>query len=88
MTKPRFKSKGWKKVKKKIPSGVTIHYRRKKPNKAKCGRCGKELHGVPRLRPIQLNKLPKTKKRPERPYGGNLCSSCMRELMREKARSV
>ena len=35
-----------------------------------------------------MAKLPKTKKRPERPFGGNLCSDCMRKIMKEKARSV
>jgi len=34
-----------------------------------------------------MQKLAKTKKRPERPYGGNLCSKCMRSLMIDKARS-
>lgn len=88
MTKPRFKSRSWKRVKVKIPSGVAIHYRRGKVGKPKCSRCGKELHGVPRLRSGQMKKLPKTKKRPERPYGGNLCSSCTREIMKEKARVI
>lgn len=88
MTKPRFKSRSWKRIKRKTPTGITIIYRRKKPNKARCSKCGRELHGVPRLRAVQIRKLSKTKKRPERPYGGNLCSSCMRELMKEKARIV
>jgi large subunit ribosomal protein L34e len=31
-----------------------------------------------------MRKLAKTKKRPERPYGGNLCSECMREVFRKQ----
>jgi len=63
---------------------LVTHYKRRKPKVAKCAKCGKPLHGVPRLRPSSLRKLPKTKRRPDRPYGGNLCSSCMREVMKEK----
>jgi len=40
--------------------------------------CGKVLHGVASARPYKMAKLSKTEKRPERPYAGMLCSSCMR----------
>jgi ribosomal protein L34E len=33
-----------------------------------------------------LHSLPKTAKRPERPYGGERCSSCMRRLIIEQTR--
>jgi large subunit ribosomal protein L34e len=46
------------------------------------------LQGIPRLRAVEIRKLPKSKKRPERPYGGYLCSECMRELFKEKARKI
>ncbi len=76
-------------VKVRLPSGkVVIRERKKKPRIAKCAICKKPLHGIPRLRASQLKKLAKTKKRPERPYGGYLCSKCMRELMKEKARKL
>ncbi|HDJ96552.1 MAG TPA: 50S ribosomal protein L34e [Candidatus Aenigmarchaeota archaeon] len=76
-------------VKVRTPSGrVVIRYERRKPSIAKCARCGKPLHGVPRLIPSKLRKLPKTKKRPERPYGGYLCSKCMREVIKEKVRKL
>ncbi|HDD71547.1 MAG TPA: 50S ribosomal protein L34e, partial [Candidatus Aenigmarchaeota archaeon] len=69
-------------VKVRLPSGkVVIRERKKKPRIAKCAICKRPLHGIPRLRASQLKKLAKTKKRPERPYGGYLCSKCMRELM-------
>jgi large subunit ribosomal protein L34e len=88
MVKRRLRSRSLKRSQKKVPGGKTVtHYRRGKPSLAKCANCGKELKGVPRLRPSDMKNLPKTKKRPERPYGGNLCSSCMREIFREKVRS-
>ena len=89
MVRRALRSRSLKRRQKKVPGGRTVtHYRRKKPSKAKCGKCGKELKGVPRLRPSALRKLPKTKKRPERPYGGSLCSSCMRDLLRKTVRDT
>mgnify|MGYP000483424248 CR=1 FL=1 len=76
-------------VKVRTPGGrLKIRYRKRKPNPARCAKCGKILHGVPRELPSKMRNLPKTKKRPERPYGGYLCSKCMRELMKEKAYAI
>lgn len=78
-----------KKVKKRTPGGrIVVHLKKKKPKIARCAICKKPLHGIPRLRPKELKKLPKTKKRPERLYGGYLCSKCLKELLKEKARSL
>jgi large subunit ribosomal protein L34e len=88
MTKPMFKSRSWKKRQLKTPGGrLVTHYSRRNPKAAKCSNCGKKLPGVPRVRPTILKKIVKSKRRPERPYGGKLCSSCTRELFRSKARA-
>lgn len=66
------------------PGGKLVtRYLKRKPKIAHCATCKKTLKGVPRERPYKMHKLPKTKKRPERPYGGVLCSSCMRKKIRE-----
>ena len=65
---------------------VTTHYRERKPSKPVCAVCGKVLAGVPNERPTDMQNIPKSQKRPERPYGGVLCSACMREKMKEKAK--
>lgn len=84
MVAPRFRNKTLRKVKVKTPGGETkIHYRKRKPSKAQCGGCGVLLKGVPRERPYKMKQMGKTKKRPERPYGGVLCSKCMRKKMIE-----
>jgi len=89
MVKRRLRSRSLKRTQKKVPGGRTVtHYKKKKPGKARCARCGKPLQGVPRKNPAELKKLSKTEKRPERPYGGNLCSECMRKVFREKVREV
>ena len=86
----RLKSrKGKRMIFVKVPGGRTVvHFKKKKPGKAKCGSCGKILAGVPRERPHKMKKMAKTKKRPERPYGGNLCSACMRKKIVEGVRNV
>lgn len=78
-----------KKVKVRLPSGrVVIRIKRKKPKAAVCAVCKKPLHGVPRRQPAELKKMAKSEKRPERAYGGYLCSACSRELFREKVRKI
>ncbi len=88
MVAPKHRSRSLRRIKTRTPSGkVVIHYEKRKPNKAQCRLCGGELKAVPRVRASALNSLSKSKKRPQRPYGGNLCSSCMRKVLIEKARS-
>lgn len=78
-----------KKFKRRIPSGsVVIRRKKEKPKIAKCAWCKKPLHGVPKLSISQMRKLSKTQKRPSRAYGGYLCSSCVREIFRENARTI
>ncbi len=80
MRPSKQKSKTFRKIFVKTSSGKTkIHYKKRKHSKAKCANCGAVLHGVLRERPYKMKKIPKTKKRPQRPYGGTLCSKCMRE---------
>lgn len=75
------------KVKVRTPSGrVAIKNKNRKPAFAKCAVCGKRLHGLRKLTPTELRKMAKTKRKPERPYGGYMCSECSREFFREKAR--
>ena len=82
------KSRSLRRIKVKVPGGETrLVYKKRKPKKAKCGMCGAVLKGVPRENTTKMKKLTKTKKRPQRPYGGVLCSRCMRKLMISKARS-
>lgn len=86
MPAPRYRSRSLRRVYVKTPGGrVVVHYRKRKPKIAHCS-CGAPLKGVVRERPYKMRNMPKTKKRPERPYGGILCSKCMRKLMVEKAR--
>jgi len=85
MTRPSQRSRSFIKKRINTPGGrAVLHFVKKKPSHARCGRCMKPLHGVPRGPALEIAKLPKTKKRPDRPYGGYLCSSCTRKSIKEK----
>lgn len=71
----------------KTPGGKTVlHYKERKLKGARCSDCGVVLQGIPRERTYKMKNLPKTKKRPERPFGGILCSRCMRKKIIEQTR--
>ncbi len=89
MPTPRQRSRSLRKIFKKVPGGaIKIHYERRKPKLASCANCGKSLHGTLRELPFKMKKIPKTKKRPERPFGGILCSACMRQEIISKVRNL
>ena len=88
MPEGRLKSRSFRRIKKKLPGGETvIHYVKKKPGKHKCSSCRSILKGTPRERPKKMQKLHKTMKRPERPFGGVFCSKCLREKIKAEARA-
>lgn len=89
MVRRALRSRSLRRVKVKTPgSRVAIHYENRKPKHAHCAKCGAILQGVPQARPVDMQNMAKSQKRPERPYGGVLCSSCSRLLFKEKAKSL
>ena len=87
MPRGMFKSGRLRKIFVKTPGAKNVvHYRQRKPSKAVCGMCKKVLAGVPRELPAKMANMPKSKKKPERPYGGNLCSTCTKKVLQQKAR--
>ncbi|MBW2970025.1 50S ribosomal protein L34e [Candidatus Woesearchaeota archaeon] len=87
MPKPRHRSRTFRRVFVRTPKGKSVlRYRRRKNAPAQCAQCGKTLAGVARGTKTQVNRLPKSAKRPCRPYGGSLCSACTRRVLIAKAR--
>ncbi|MBI4139583.1 50S ribosomal protein L34e [Candidatus Woesearchaeota archaeon] len=85
----RYKNRTFKRKRITLPGGRrTIHYGRGKTGKAECADCGTTLKGTVRGFPSQIQKMSKTERRPERPYGGVLCSKCTRTRMIEKAQEI
>ena len=89
MPEPYKRSRTLRRLQVKTPGGRTIvHYKERKPAKAKCGKCWDALKGTARERNVKMKNMPKSFKRPERPYGGNLCSKCTRLLIIQKVRAI
>jgi large subunit ribosomal protein L34e len=88
MPRPSRRSRTLRRVFVRTPgSNTVLSYRKRKPSKQVCANCGKVLPGIPHERPHVMRNLPKTKKRPERPMGGVLCSACTRRMIITKARA-
>ncbi len=87
MVEGKKRSRTFRRVYVRTPGGRNIvHYRIRKPSRAHCSNCGTVLHGMKAMAPRAMHSMPKTEKRPERPYGGMLCSQCMRREIIQKAR--
>ena len=89
MVRGMYKSRTMVRYHVRVPSGETrLRFRKRATAKPSCGSCGSVLPGVPRARVNQLRKLAKTERRPERPFGGVLCSKCLRLEMLKRERSM
>lgn len=87
MARPSQKSRTFRRVFVRVPSGISkLTYRKRKPSKAVCSNCGKQLHGISKGRPYQVNRQTKSKKRPERVFGGVLCSRCSKREIVNRVR--
>lgn len=71
-----------KKRQRRTPGGFASYkVKPKKVSHAKCGLCSAKLAGVP-----TVTKVAKTRSRPERVFGGNLCPACTLKVIKAKAR--
>ena len=83
MTRGMFRSRTYRRVSTRVPGGSTVkRFVKRNDRQAHCAYCGKPLAGVPRKK----EGLSKTQRRPERPYGGVLCASCLRDEIKLEAR--
>lgn len=66
----------------KTPGGrLVARYIKKAAAGPKCGvaNCNVRLQGLPRLRPAEYARLPKSQRTVSRAYGGSLCAPCVRD---------
>jgi large subunit ribosomal protein L34e len=83
MARPQLRSGSYRKMKRTTPGGRrTVLYGRSRKNRMKC-EDGKPICGTKSLTVSRFRGLPKSKRRPERPFG-NLSSSGMRRKIKEK----
>merc|ERR1719223_849167 len=63
----------------KTPGGnLTLAYVGKRPNRPKCGDCGKNLPGMTAVRSREGAALKKRQRHVTRAYGGSRCANCVR----------
>lgn len=87
MPAPNKRARTFRRIHVRIPSGNSvIHYKKRKHAKSRCHECGKVLAGMQNFASKSGNKLSKSEKRPERPFGGVLCSACMRKRIVKRVR--
>ena len=87
MVDRKLKSRRFRRVSVRTPGGKTVkHYRKRKPSPAICAIYGTPLAGIPKVRDSIMRNLPKSQRRPKRPYGGVLSSKAMRVVIKEHAR--
>jgi large subunit ribosomal protein L34e len=87
MVRRALRSRSYRRIKVRVAKSTVTRYEKRKPKIAHCSSCGVALKGVPRERDYVMRNLPLTKKRPSRPFGGVLCSSCTRDKIKESARN-
>ncbi|MGQ9719953.1 MAG: 50S ribosomal protein L34e [Candidatus Jordarchaeum sp.] len=85
MPSPRYRSRSMIRRKVRTPGGKLVtHYSRRKANKPVCASCGAHLPGS--WSQSTSNLKSKTQRRPERPYGGYLCSKCLKLFYKSSVR--
>ncbi len=89
MVRGRYRSRTFRRVRITTTAGERkVHFERKKNGAPQCADCGTTLKGTARGTPHQIQKLSKTQRRPERPYGGVLCSACTKKKIIGQARAT
>ena len=84
----RYRSRTFRRIHTRTPGGKNVlHYARRKNAKPQCAKCGVFLIGVARGTKNIVKKIPRSARRPSRPFGGNLCSACMRRVIIAKVRA-
>ncbi|RLE59349.1 MAG: 50S ribosomal protein L34e [Thermoprotei archaeon] len=84
MPRPAYRSRTIKRKVVRTPGGrLVVHYFRRKLNPPRCALCKKPLPGFPKMR---LKDARKGHRPPTRIYGGFLCASCLRSLIKKSVR--
>ncbi|MEM2917835.1 MAG: 50S ribosomal protein L34e [Candidatus Bathyarchaeia archaeon] len=89
MPRPSLRTRSRKRVYLKLPGGKSvIHYEKEKQGYLRCSRCSRILFGIPRLSSSELRKLSMSQRRIKRMYGGQLCHTCLQDMLKEAVRSL
>lgn len=85
--KQKKSRRGTRRLKRRTPGGRSVvHCDKRRPSHAECARCSGKLAGVPRATPCNLGKMTKSERSVSRKFGGVLCSRCVRDSEKYRAR--
>jgi len=89
MPQPYLRTRSRKHIKKTSPGGESKnHLKREKPKGPLCFLCKKPIAGIPRLNPAEMRKQSRSKRRVWRPYGGQICHNCLKNALKQTARTI
>lgn len=89
MPQPHLRTRSKKRFKVTLPSGEGgTRYKKEVPSTILCSLCSQPLGGVPHATTAEIRKLNRSKRRVWRPYGGQICSNCLKKALRQAARAV
>lgn len=89
MPKPSQRTRSKKRVRKALPGGgKAIHYKPEVGSSHHCYLCGRKIGGLPNSSSLETRKLNRSKRRVSRLYGGQLCSTCLKNLLKQAARTL
>lgn len=78
-----------KKIRRRTTTGKNVlRIIRERLSPHRCASCGRILHGVSNSVNSKATKKGASQKSINRIFGGNLCSSCTRTVIKERARSM
>ncbi|MGQ9641306.1 MAG: 50S ribosomal protein L34e [Candidatus Bathycorpusculaceae bacterium] len=89
MPQPHLRTRSRKGIKKTLPSGKSkMHFKMGKPKALSCFLCKKPIAGIHRLNPAEMRKQERSKRRVWRPYGGQICHNCLKNALKQTARTM
>jgi len=89
MPQPHLRTRSKKRLKVALPgSGNKIHYKRESASTPRCVSCKKPLAGFQHPTAVEVHKLNRSKRRIWRPYGGVLCHNCLKNALKQAARTL
>jgi large subunit ribosomal protein L34e len=87
MPTPHQRTRSKRRVRRTVPGGrIRTLYKAKARTSFCCRLCGQPLAGISNTNPSDAHKLNRTRRRINRPYGGQLCHKCLRSILGRTAR--
>lgn len=88
MPRPMLRTRSRKRKRRSLPGGRSkVLYKKEKTGNPKCSNCGRDLTFLPRST-SKIRKLPKNQRKISRVYGGQLCHVCLRNSLKQVARTL